>query len=65
MCSANAAAGNTIYSAFVRQFGVNCARPVSEPPPETVEKLDADGKNVDWHTRTTLLLHSRDRMRRF
>ena len=30
-----------------------------------VEKLDADGKNVDWHTRTTLLLHSRDRMRSF
>lgn len=31
----------------------------------SVEKLDADGKNVDWHTRTTLLLHSRDRMRSF
>lgn len=30
-----------------------------------VEKLDADGKNVDWHTRTTLLLHSRDQMRSF
>ena len=38
--------GNTMYSAFVRQFGVNCARPVSEPPPETVEKLDAENYTV-------------------
>lgn len=35
-----------MYSAFVRQFGVNCARPVSEPPPETVEKLDAENYTV-------------------
>ena len=30
-----------------------------------VEKLDANGKTVDWHTRTTLLLHSRDRLKSF
>lgn len=30
-----------------------------------VEKLDAEGKTVDWHTRTTLLLHSRDGLKTF
>lgn len=30
-----------------------------------VEKLDSNGKTVDWHTRTTLLLHSRDKMKTF
>ena len=30
-----------------------------------VEKLDANGKTVDWHTRTTLLLHSRDKLKSF
>ena len=30
---------------------------------ELVEQLDEDGKDFDWHTRTGLLLHSRDGMR--
>ena len=30
-----------------------------------VEKLDENGRSVDWHTRTTLLLHSRDKLKSF
>lgn len=38
--------GNTMYSAFVRQFGENCARAVSKPLPGAVEKLDAEQYTV-------------------
>lgn len=38
--------GNTMYSAFVRQFGENCAKKVSEPSPETVSALDKAGYTV-------------------
>lgn len=30
-----------------------------------VEKIDASGNTFDWHTRTTLLLHSRDKLKSF
>lgn len=30
-----------------------------------VERLDADGKTVDWHSRCVLLFHSRDRFKTF
>ncbi len=30
-----------------------------------VEKLDEQGNHVDWHTRSVLLLHSRDKMKTF
>ena len=30
-----------------------------------VEALDAEGKTFDWHTRTVLLLHSRDKLKTF
>jgi len=38
--------GNTMYSAFVRQFGENCDKAVSEPLPKPVEKLDAENYTV-------------------
>mgnify|MGYP000840916158 FL=1 len=46
VCSANAAAGNTIYSAFVRQFGANMDKAVSAPDPEELAELDRRGYTV-------------------
>ena len=44
--SAAGVCANTMYSAFVRQFNGNCDRPVSEPLPDAVEKLDAGNYTV-------------------
>lgn len=44
--SAAGICGNTMYSAFVRQFGANCSKPVSEPLPETLGALDEAGYTV-------------------
>ena len=43
---AAAICGNTMYSAFVRQFGGNCNRKISAPLPETVKALDEAGYTV-------------------
>ena len=44
--SASSVAGNTIYAAFVRQFGNNCQRSAAEAIPESVEALDQSGYTV-------------------
>lgn len=44
--SAAAVAANTIYSAFVRQFGTNLKRPSSPAIPESARELDAAGYTV-------------------
>ncbi len=44
--SAASVAGNTIYAAFVRQFGANCARENAESIPEIAETLDQAGYTV-------------------
>ncbi len=46
VCSADAVAGNTIYSAFVRQFKVNMEQAVAEPEPAGVAELDQQGYTV-------------------
>ncbi|MDR0931473.1 MAG: glycogen debranching enzyme N-terminal domain-containing protein [Victivallales bacterium] len=38
--------GNTMYSAFVRQFGVNCEKSISEAYPEKLNTLDQAGYTV-------------------
>ena len=43
---AQAVCGNSIYSAFVRQFGANCSREKSSALPESVFELDRRGFTV-------------------
>lgn len=44
--SAATVAGNTVYCAFVRQFGGNLRLPHAPPQPDGVEQLDLDGYTV-------------------
>ena len=44
--TASAIAGNTVYSAFVRQFGRNLYKPFSDREPESISSLEQNGFTV-------------------